>query len=102
MNKLQKLVRQIVISSIDLSGYDGQTLAQVYDAEYGYHGLPTPERCRDYLQGLPSVCTVPFMNADILAILEAEGITKKTEKGRQGLIDLYWLEAGNQLWHLIK
>ena len=102
MNKLQKLVRQIVISSIDLSERDGQTLAQVYDAEYGYHGLPTPERCRDYLQGLPSVCTVPFMNYEILSILEAEGITKKTEKGQSGLIDLYWLEAGNQLWHLIK
>lgn len=102
MNKLQKLVRQIVISSIDLSEYDGQTLAEVYDAEYGYYGKPAPERCRDYLQGLPSVCTVPFMNADILATLEAAGITKKTEKGRQGLINLYWLEAGNQLWHLIK
>ena len=102
MNKMQKLVRQIVISSIDLSEREGQTLAQVYAAEYGHHGKPTPERCRDYLQGLPSVCTVPFMNANILTILEAEGITKKTEKGQLGLIDLYWLEAGNQLWHLIK
>lgn len=98
-----QVVKEIVVNSVDLDmeGYEGETLKSVYQAEYGYNGV-TPQVCKDYLQGLPSVCTIPFNNFEILELLEAEGFTKKTEKGRYGLIDKYWKEAGNQFYHLIK
>lgn len=94
-------IKEIVISSIDMEGRGWNTLRQVYDSEYGYNGV-TPQSCKDYLQGLPSVCTIPFENHKILELLEAEGFTKPTEKGRYGLIEKYWKEAGNQFYHLIK
>lgn len=98
-------VKEIVISSIDHDylTYEGMTstLRQVYDSEYGYNGV-TPQACKDYLQGLPSVCTIPFENYKILELMEAEGFTKPTEKGRYGLIEKYWKEAGNQFYKLIK
>ncbi len=97
----QEVVRSIVIKSVDLSEREGETLRQVYDSEHGYNGL-SPKACKDYLQGLPSVCTIPFYNFEILKILEQNGITRATEKGRYGLIDKYWTEAGNQFYKLIK
>ena len=96
-----QVVKDIVIQNIDLSECEGQSLRDVYNAEYGYNGA-TPQACKDYLQGLPSVCTIPFENYKILELLEAEGFTKQTEKGRYGLIEKYWKEAGNQFYHLIK
>lgn len=103
MSKLQSVIKQIVLQNIDLGmeGYESLTLRQVYDSEYGYLGV-TPQACKDYLQGLPTVCTIPFYNSEILGILEKNGITKVTEKGREGLIEQYWKEAGNQFYHLIK
>lgn len=100
-----QVIKEIVLSSIDTEELlrDGMyhTLRQVYDSEYGYNGV-TPQACKDYLQALPSVCTIPFENHKILELLEAEGFTKPTEKGRYGLIEKYWKEAGNQFYHLIK
>lgn len=104
MNQMQKVVKQIIIANVDLTDYEGSglnTLREVYDAEYGYNGLK-PQTCTDYLQGLPSVCTIPFYNGEILELLEKAGITRQTEKGRSSLIDAYWKEAGNQFYHLIK
>lgn len=80
---------------------DWCTVRQVYDSEYGYNGV-SPQACKDYLQGLPSVCTIPFENHKILELLESEGFTKPTENGRYGLIEKYWKEAGNQFYKLIK
>lgn len=96
-----QVVKDVVIQNIDLSERDGESLREVYNAEYGYNGV-TPQACKDYLQGLPSVCTIPFENYKILELLESEGFTKQTEKGRYELIDKYWKEAGNQFYHLIK
>lgn len=104
MASFQQVVKQIVIANVDLESYKDygyNTLREVYDAEYGYNGLK-PQTCTDYLQGLPSVCTIPFNNFEILQLLEAAGFTKPTEKGRSGLIDKYWKEAGNQFYKLIK
>ena len=77
------------------------SLPNVYQSEYGYNGT-SPRACRDYLQGLPSVCTVPFYNGEILELLAAQGISRKTEDGQANLIDAYWLECGNQFYKLIK
>ena len=78
-----------------------RSLPNVYQSEYGYNGA-SPKACKDYLQGLPSVCTVPFYNGEILELLAAQGISRKTEDGQANLIDAYWLECGNQFYKLIK
>ena len=104
MNKVQKAIKQIIIANVDLSAYEGtglDNLRQVYDAEFGYNGL-TPQACTNYLQGLPSVCTIPFYNGEILEIMKEAGEERATEKGQDGLIAKYWKEAGNQFYHLIK
>ena len=101
MNQMQKVLKQIIIANVDLSEREGKTLREVYDSEYGYNGLK-PQVCQGYLMGLPSVCSIPFYNGEILELLEKAGITRKTEKGQSGLIDAYWKEAGNQFYHLIK
>ena len=96
-----KVVKEIIISSVDLSERKGQTLRQVFEDEYGYNGH-SPESCTAYLQGLPSVCTIPFENYKILEILEKNGHSKPTEKGRHGLIERYWVQAGAEFYKLTK
>lgn len=104
MTTIAKAVKSIVTNAIDQSyivdcGFN--TLAQVYNAEYGYNGH-IPKACKDYLQGLPSVCTIPFSNHKILELLAEQGITRKTEAGKERLVESYWNEAGFQFWKLIK
>lgn len=74
-------------------------LRDVYDSEYGYNGS-SPKACMDYLQGLPSVCTVPFSNFEILALLEECELVKLFPK--EDVIEKYWQECGNAFYQLIK
>lgn len=79
----------------------GGSLKAVYMAEYGNWNGFTPNACKDYLQGLPSVCTVPFWNDEILELLAKESITRKTDDAQAKLIDDYWYACGNALYMLI-
>jgi len=104
MTTISQAVTKIVKSHIDeqyILDCGFTTLAQVYQAEYGYNGK-SPKACMDYLQGLPSVCTIPFYNSEILEILEANGITRKSEQAKENLIDQYWATAGQVLYMMIK
>lgn len=104
MVTMNQVCKQVVLDSISLEGYDAeqfQNIAQVYQAEYGYNGLSN-KACRDYLQGLPSACTVPFMNHDILTMLAENGISRETEATQQRLIDHYWLYCGMALHEIIR
>lgn len=104
MNTLTKVCKQIVTDAID---HDylmecGVVLSHAFMSEYGkWHGK-TPRACRDYLQALPSVCTVPFYNGEILEILEKHGIdVPQDDDGQSDMIDAYWLECGKQFWLMI-
>ena len=104
MTTIAQAVAEIVKSHIDeqyILDCGFTNLSQVYQAEYGYNGK-SPKACMDYLQGLPSVCTIPFCNSEILEILEANGITRKSEQAKANLIDLYWQTAGQVFYKLIK
>lgn len=110
MTTLTTVVKTIVENSISKDylvecGYAAENIledvAAIYEAEYGYNGV-SPKACKDYLQGLPSVCTIPFYNGEILELLAQHGITRKTEAGQEALIDVYWMEAGRQFWKMIK
>ncbi len=95
MNTLAQVCRNIVEANIDndyIKECGFSALREVYDAEYGYHGLPTWCKCKDYLQGLPSVCTVPFWNDDIINLLSSAGVDM--EQDEDVLIDAYWNECG--------
>lgn len=103
MTTLSQACKAIVTDAIDHDYLEEcGTLASVYQSEYGNYNGTTPKACKDYLQGLPSVCTVPFYNGEILELLAAQGITRKTEQGNDNLIEAYWLECGNQFYKLIK
>lgn len=104
MTTLAQACKAIVLKSVNdemLEGWGQIELARIYEAEYGFNGT-SPKACKDYLQGLPSVCTVPFYNGEILELLAAQGITRKTEQGNDNLIEAYWRECGNQFYKLIK
>lgn len=78
------------------------SLERCYDSEYGSYNGVSPTACTSYLQGLPSVCTVPFYNGEILELLAAQGLSRKTEAGKERLIEAYWNECGYQFWKLVK
>jgi len=78
------------------------TLASIYNAEYGSYNGVSPKACKDYLQGLPSVCTVPFWNDEILELLAAQGISRKSEAAKDKLIEDYWLACGYQFYQLVR
>lgn len=109
MASIAQIVKTLIENSIDrdyivecgLDVNNKESLAMVYAAEYGYNGV-SPKTCKGYLQGLPSVCTIPFENHEILQILERHGISRKTESGKERLIDMYWEEAGFQFYRMIK
>ena len=79
-----------------------QTAKEVYEVEFRKWNGCTPKACKDYLQGLPSVCTVPFYNGEILELLAAQGITRATEAGKERLIEAYWNECGYQFYKMIR
>ena len=103
MTTLAQAVKVIVQNSINQDYLDEcGTLVEVYQAEYGNYNGVSPKACMDYLQGLPSVCTIPFYNAEILELLAKEGITRKSVAAQSKLIDEYWMQAGYQFYMLIK
>lgn len=103
MTTINQVCKQIVTDAIDhdyVAEYDNN-LGNVYRDEYGYNGA-SPRACRDYLQGLPSVCTIPFYNGEILELLAKHGIVRKSEAAKEKLIDNYWLACGNAFYNMIK
>lgn len=104
MNTLSKVCKQVVESSInaDYVTECGGSLQKVYMSEYGLWNGCSSKACESYLQGLPSVCTVPFYNGDILDLLAKHGISRKTDTGQADLIDDYWKECGVQFYKIVK
>jgi hypothetical protein len=101
MTTLLQVCKQIVKDSIDQEYLGNQTLREVYMSEYGYRGI-NQTACKDYLQGLPSVCTVPFTNHDLLFIAEKHGLCPKRIDAQYKLIDDYWEACGYAFYQLIK
>lgn len=102
MTTINQICKAIVTNAIDHDYLlECGSLSNVYQAEYGYNGT-SPKACKDYLQGLPSVCTVPFWNGEILELLAKAGITRKSEAAKEKLIDDYWLACGNVFYNLVK
>lgn len=102
MTTLAKACKAIVTDAIDHDYLlECGSLINVYRSEYGYNGV-SPKACMSYLQGLPSVCTIPFYNGEILGLLAKHGIERKTEDGQYTLIEKYWQECGKAFYNLVK
>ena len=104
MATVHSVAKQIVHESIDMEYVKDcgkEFVAAVYNSEYGQRGGVSSKACHDYLQGLPSVCGVPFMNHEILTILEKNGITRKTDDGKYALVEQYWVACGYHFYQLI-
>ena len=104
MTTLAKACKIIVKDAIDHDylAECNQTVEEVYEVEFRKWNGCTPKACKDYLQGLPSVCTVPFYNGEILELLAAQGISRKSEAAKDKLVEDYWLACGYQFWKLVK
>lgn len=75
---------------------DANLMAHVFFTEYGFM---VPHRaltvaCTEYLLGLPSACTIPFMNGEIIALLAEAGADVTDE---HAAVENYWQEAGAAL-----
>lgn len=104
MATVASVTKEIVKSAVDkeyIADCGFKTLGEVFHREYGHNGL-SDKSCRDYLMGLASVCSIPFMNADILELLYARGVDRVAPRGEQKLIDTYWSACGAHLHKLIR
>lgn len=64
MTTVYSVARKVIQDSIDMEyvkecGY--KTVAEVYHSEFGNYRSLSVKACKEYLQGLPSVCSVPLL-----------------------------------------
>lgn len=109
---MKELYKSIIIHNIDTSNYEGMdaldplvALKNIFLSEYGWNivnprGKSLSQICTDYLQGLPSVCTVPFMDYEILQILEKAGAFIP-EDDTYKAVSAYWKGVGEAMAELI-
>lgn len=72
-----------IYSCIDLTEYpEGSTLKEIILTEKGVQVL-TDRVVEDWLRGLPTACTIPFMDHEIQILLDKSGNSHWT-------IDGYW------------
>ncbi|AOQ26752.1 hypothetical protein [Vibrio phage S4-7] len=108
MKNFDLALKAIVINSFDLAAYDietdGLTIAQQaqkvldcfsseYDHEYNRRAFPNKQlRIAEWLKGLPTVCTVPFYNGEIIEHGKRIGQIKQnvTEASEQKYIDQWF------------
>lgn len=99
-NITQKDYQQLVLSCIT-EDYEGNELTETkekisfcfeaFSVEYGWaiDRYGRQEAIKQWLMGLPTVCTVPFSNFDIVQWAENLLETKITEKDEQKLLHCY-------------
>jgi hypothetical protein len=99
---------QTIIDNINFEGYgidnDGylydkiKTLYNIFKQEYGFmiERVGEVNAFKEWLQGLPSVLTVPFYNYDIINNAREVGLLRATsddwfkEKEEDSFLDRYW------------
>lgn len=105
--------KQLIIDCIDLSGYEKnindplqkiRAVEKIFYTEYGFmiNRIGKLKALTEWLQGLPSVLTLPFYNVEILEIAKKWGSLKMnaTEKQEDKILLNYWNYMANQLLQL--
>lgn len=114
-NNIQKQVREYLLSVIDGSDYDVVTdneqqkkefIKETFWNEYGsrvsYEGLQNC--CRNYLQGLPSSCSVEYWDDEIIKMLQSWGVIKESMRGdtQYRKVNEYWQRLGYELSKIVR
>lgn len=106
MATINQAVKKIVsfADKADLKGlgYTETSLYRIYMDEVGNHSGFNQEAVTEYTRGLPSIINFPYMDSDILSELDGAGVTRKTTKGQQKLIENYWLAVGCVVFQYLK
>jgi hypothetical protein len=113
---MKTFYEQTIIDAIDFSGYeddadifgdyplytDIQNIYFIFKKEYGFmiERVGELNAFKEWLQGLPSVLTVPFMNYDILQNAKKEGFVFENEQQENKFIDAYWSRLSNAFFTL--
>lgn len=105
--------KQLLIDCIDLSGYELnitnpmnkiRAVEKIFYTEYGFmiNRVGKLKALTEWLQGLPSVLTIPFYNVEIIEIAKKWGSLKMnaTEKQEDKILLNYWRYMANQLLQL--
>lgn len=114
VSAIQARYDRLIFDAIDSSGYDDvqrcelsrvNWLAETFHSEYGFNlaRVQMLEKvCTDYLQGLPSACTIPFENYEILQWLTAGTGAVISDDQEHEAIDAYWQAAGHTLARYVR
>ena len=99
-----------ILDNIDFESYDIETNGSDFDKvrstveimlrEYQHKNnrhLPLSVLAKEWLQGLPSVLTVPFYNHDILQNALLHGFNLDTEDLEDDFLEEYWSKLGATL-----
>ena len=98
-----KHFKELVKSSIDFEYLDGNSLGGVFHAEYGWNidQIGIHSAASEYLAGLPSVCTVPFSNYDIIQWVQSVTGRTLSEIEQDFLLENYFNMCGNEFIKLL-
>lgn len=105
---------QIILENIDLEAYGIDTsnmkefdkVAEIYTiftGEYLHHNNRNKDvkiLFKDWLQGLPTVLTIPFMNHNIIKSAENSGFEFMNENIEDAFLESYWQNCANAFFTL--
>jgi hypothetical protein len=112
MNNYKTFFENTIIDNINFEGYDlpenqsdfdkVQNVYKTFLSEYGWSIKRMGElnSFKEWLQGLPSVLTVPFYNYDILNNAKAYGFKLDSEEKEDNFLDKYWSELSEAFFTL--
>ena len=102
-----------IIDNIDFEGYNINNNGYLYDkiktvyniflSEYVHESnkhINEKKLFCEWLQGLPSVLTVPFYNCDILENAKKSGFKLDTEYREDNFLNSYWINLSNAFFTL--
>jgi hypothetical protein len=117
MRTTKTFYEQTIIENIDFSGYEDdpdiygdyplytniQNVYSIFKKEYVHDNNSFMNEhilFKDWLQGLPSILTVPFMNCDIIENAKKSGFAFETKQQEDRFLDAYWSRLSNAFFTL--
>ena len=114
---MKTFYEQTIIDSIDFNGYENdadiygdyplytniQNVYSIFKKEHIHKNnsfMNEEILFKEWLQGLPSVLTVPFMNYIILENAKKAGFAFETEQQEERFLDAYWSRLANAFFTL--
>lgn len=106
--------KDTILESITLEEYGIDTgsmsqkeiLNEVYNIflkEYVHHNNERQDRrklFKEWLQGLPTILTVPFNNHDILLNARGNGIELREQWQEDNFLNMYWMDLSRAFFYL--